>query len=394
MTGLSLVDDSESYVTASVSGLPTGLKFDSKTLAITGEPTKPGVYTVKVTAKNASGYQWAENIALRVADIVDARIGFGGLPEDGAVGEPFAGRIAAGEFKSLSASGWPSGVKFVAKTGAVAGIPTKGGWFTVTVTATYADKSKATATRLLTISPVATAEPKRTAYHPLTVVPANAAGGTATGTGVYAEGKKVSISAKPAKWYVFSGWYRDPELTEPVAFAADDWRKASQSVVVPEMRYVFAKFVTAEEDRDSIELAVDGEKIRLAGDGSPHRANIWAGVYVEWPVAAGALSETKVKVAGLPSGLKFTEKPVTSKIGSGKTAVTVTNVPAYTIYGAPTAASKTTTDRKTGMVTVTPSVVKITVTTAGKSSKTYQIDTFVDALPAWAVGRSTVTRDA
>ena len=99
-------------------------------------------------------------------------------------------------------------------------------------------------------------------------------------------------------------------------------------------------------------------------------------------MAAGGLCETKVKVAGRPSGLRFTDKPVTSKIGSGKTAVTVTNVPAYTIYGAPTAASKT--DAKTGEVK--PSVVKVTLTTASKAKVVYEIDVTVDALPAWAVG--------
>ena len=62
--------------------------------------------------------------------------------------------------------------------------------------------------------------------------------------------------------------------------------------------------------------------------------------------------------------------------------VVVTNVPANTIYGAPTAASKV--DKKTGAAK--PSEVKVTVTTAGKSSQTYQIDATVDPLPAWAQG--------
>ncbi len=197
------------------------------------------------------------------------------------------------------------------------------------------------------------------------------------GAGKYAPVKtKIALKAAANKGYVFAGWEGDVVS-----------QAASLSFEMPsnDVEYV-AMFVTAEEDKASIALAVDGEEMRLAGDGSPHQTNIWAGVYLEWPVAASALSEPKVKVAGLPSGLKFTDKPVTSKIGSGKTAVTVTNVPANTIYGAPTAASKTTTDRKTGAVTVKPSEVKVTVTTAGKSSQTYQIDTVVEALPAWAVG--------
>ncbi|MBR6733909.1 MAG: putative Ig domain-containing protein [Kiritimatiellae bacterium] len=289
-----VTDDSQSYVTATASGLPTGLKFNAKTLQITGAPTKGGVYWVQIKAKNASGYQWAENVKVTVS----------------------------GDGKEAK-------------------------------------------------------EPKltRTAYHPLTVICATE-GGTASGTGVYAEGKKVTIKATPAKGYVFAGWY------ETAAEAKDGGRGAialtsSMSVVVPEMRYVFAKFVTADEDRESIRLEVSGVEMEAAGAGRPpYQTNIWAGMYVEWPVAASALSETKVKVAGLPAGLKFTDKDI-MKNGS-KTEV---EIPANTIYGAPTAASKIGRD---GLAA--PYQVKITVTTAGKASQTYQVGIVVDALPAWAVG--------
>ncbi len=37
-----------------VKGLPTGLKFDAKTLAISGKATKPGIYTVKISVANAT----------------------------------------------------------------------------------------------------------------------------------------------------------------------------------------------------------------------------------------------------------------------------------------------------------------------------------------------------
>ena len=201
--------------------------------------------------------------------------------------------------------------------------------------------------------------------------------GIITGEGKYAPGKKVMLKATANKGYVFAGW-------DSQSIAIDSNRQQSSiAFTMPsdDVEYV-AKFVTADEDKGSIELGVNGADLSGALTGTPALStNIWAGVYLEWPVAASALSEPKVKVAGLPTGLKFTDKPLTAKIGSGKTAVVVTNVPANTIYGAPTAASKI--DRNGS---VTPSKVVFTVTTAGKSTQTYQIDTFVDALPLWAQG--------
>ena len=201
--------------------------------------------------------------------------------------------------------------------------------------------------------------------------------GTITGMGKYAPGKtKIALKAAANKGYVFAGWFdaSGELLTKDATYTI-------ASMGESDVEYT-AKFVTSDEDKASIELGVNGVALSSAPTGtSALPTNVWAGVYFEWSVAASALSETKVKMAGLPSGLKFTDKPVTSKIGSGKTAVTVTNVPANTIYGAPTAASKT---DKNG--NVTPSKVVFTVTTAGKSTQTYQIDMTVDALPNWAVG--------
>ena len=255
VAGLELLDDSESYVTASVSGLPTGLKFDAKTLAITGKPTKPGVYTVKITAKNASGYQWAENVKLTVTG-------------DGKVAK----------------------------------------------------------------------EPKltRTAYHPLTVLSTNTAAGTATGTGVYAEGKKVSISAKPIKGWVFAGWYRDAALKEPMAFASGDFRTASQSVVVPEVRYLFARFATEAEDVESLKVAV--ADVVTESDGT---YSLDLGACVE------SLSLPKLAVTGLPAGLKYDAK--TLKV-TGK--ATKPGVYAVTVKATNTSVKKAT-DGTTATFTIT-----------------------------------------
>ena len=283
-----LVDDSRTYVSATVSGLPPGLKFNAKKMSVTGAPTRSGVYWVQVKAKNASGYQLA----------VNARMAVSGYTKE-------------------------------------------------------------------------TAEPNlaKTAYHPLTVVCATE-GGTVAGTGVYAEGKKVSVSARPDRGRVFVGWYRDAALEKPMSFAAGDWRTATQSVTVPEVRYLFAKFVTADADKGSIELGVNGAALPSAPAGTPALAtNVWAGVALRWRLAADALSSPTVKVEGLPPGLKFTAKDILKK--GSKTEV---EVPANTIYGAPSAATKA------------PATVKITVTTASKTTVDYTIALTVEALPDWVVG--------
>ena len=46
--------DSLTLPTATVTGLPTGLKFDAKTFTISGKPTKPGFYPITIEVKNAS----------------------------------------------------------------------------------------------------------------------------------------------------------------------------------------------------------------------------------------------------------------------------------------------------------------------------------------------------
>ena len=87
---------------------------------------------------------------------------------------------------------------------------------------------------------------------------------------------------------------------------------------------------------------------------------------MNWPVISSGLSSTTVKVSGLPSGLKLVQDKVTK---------------AYAVSGAPSAASKV---DKNG--NVTPSSVVFTVTTAGKSTQTFALDLYVEALPAWATG--------
>ena len=208
--------------------------------------------------------------------------------------------------------------------------------------------------------------------------------GTVTGAGRYAPGKKAVLKATANRGYVFAGWREagaDGTLSRSAAYTI--------GAMPPDDVALVAAFVTADEDRESVAASLGGLPLAPWVSKTETHAlatNVRAGVYLEWPLAASALSETTVKVAGLPAGLRFAARPVTSRSGTGRSAVLVTNVPANTVYGAPTAASRTVTDRRTGAVTVTPSAVKVTVTTAGRSSRTYQIDATVDPLPAWAQG--------
>ena len=217
VSGVCVTDDSQSYVTATASGLPTGLKFDAKKMAITGTPTKSGVYWVQIKAKNASGYQWAENVRVTV----------------------------------------PGG-------------------------GTEAKEPKLT----------------RTAYYPLTVISATE-GGTASGTGVYAAGKKVSVKATPAKGYVFAGWHETANSEKGTVNGVDgaDYRSASLNVTVPETRYVFALFATKEDDADSLKVAV--EDVTTEKDGT---------IALDLGACVESLSLPKLAVSGLPTGLKYDAK--------------------------------------------------------------------------------------
>ena len=192
--------------------------------------------------------------------------------------------------------------------------------------------------------------------------------GKVTGSGLCAEGKKVTLKATANKGFVFMDWCdaAGSRVATNATLVVDRTAKPAASSAtsttltdVDDDAMYYAKFITVDEDVASITLALGSEVL----DGSTVlETNVTCGVALEWLLKANALSATTVKVAGLPAGLKFDAK-------------------SNTIYGAPTAASKV--DAKKGVV---PSDVKITVTTAGKSSVTYLVKLTVDPLPAWAVG--------
>ena len=366
-TNIALSVRSESLPKVTVAGLPSGFQFAAATLSISCAPSKPETFSVKVSMTNASVAQPVDaQFTIRVPNLVD-----GGIPVEDAYGPYIPGvsyTNAVPGAAGCAVTGLPAGFKWTdkdivdtrAKTVAVPaysfyGVPTKPGSYTVYFTKTV-EGVKHVATSTFTVSdfPVLSVEVEGTGT------------GKVSGAGAYAANKKVTLKATADKECVFMGWYSGDQCIA---------KQASHSLAMPDADLALvAKFTTSQEDAASI--AADVGAFGFDADTTGASTNVMCGVYLQWPVAAEALSQTTVKVAGLPSGLKFTAKDIMKK--GSKTEV---EIPANTIYGAPSAASK---KDKNG--NVAPSVAKITVTTAGKSTANYELALVVDPLPDWAVG--------
>ena len=188
--------------------------------------------------------------------------------------------------------------------------------------------------------------------------------GTITGAGKYAPGKKVTLKATANKGYVFSSWQWSDD--ETATFCNRYSRDSSISFAMSDFDIpVFAEFVTIEEDAEyGIGLMLGDD---WAEDGLFADSVLRCGIAVNWPIAVDALSATTIKVAGLPTGLKLVQDKETKE---------------YRVEGVPTAASKT--NAKTGELIL--SVVKFTVTTAGKAKRTFSKNVVVKPLPQWAYG--------
>ena len=216
--------------------------------------------------------------------------------------------------------------------------------------------------------------------------------GKVTGGGMCAPGKKVALKAAASKGFVFTGWTAEqiPLDGGRVVAGAQEYiattpslvidrsskpaKNSATSTTIPDVAgdaTYYANFVTADDDKAAIETALfvsaESAPLQLSAT-SPLLITNYCGVAVKLPVAVSALSATTVKASGLPSGVKLVQDKATK---------------AYSLSGAPTAASKA---DKAKPGSYTPSKATLTVTTAGKSSQTYAIHWTVLPLPAWAVG--------
>ena len=162
LLGLSELIESYSAPKVVVSGLPSGIKYDSKTMKISGKTTKPGVYAVKVSATNktvkkAVVKEFTLTVPNRTCDLLP-----GLLPATDAYGVVRCGvafdssRIDCAPVAgwSVKVSGLPAGMKYDSKSGKVIGTPAKAGNFTVTFTASKKGEKSKSATITLHVEPL------------------------------------------------------------------------------------------------------------------------------------------------------------------------------------------------------------------------------------------------
>ncbi len=131
-------------------GLPPGLSLNPATGVISGTPTTPGTYVVTVTATNTAGSS-SITVTFIIAGATVAPVITSPTSASGTLGTPFVTYTIAGTGlpTSYTATGLPPGLTLNLLTGAINGIPTAWGTFSVTINAT---NSAGTSTETLVIT--------------------------------------------------------------------------------------------------------------------------------------------------------------------------------------------------------------------------------------------------
>jgi hypothetical protein len=156
--GLSELVESYSDPKLVVKGLPSGIKFDAKTMTISGKATKPGTYKVTVSATNATvkkpvSMEFALTVPNLTSDALpnlEPAADAYGVVMCGVAFNPGWIDCAPEAGWTVKAAGLPAGLKLVQDkaTGAYAitGVPTKAGTNTVTFTASKKGEANQVAT--------------------------------------------------------------------------------------------------------------------------------------------------------------------------------------------------------------------------------------------------------
>ena len=269
-------------------GLPLGLRVDVKTMTLLGTPTKPGVYTVDFTAKNAAMGAGTGSVTIKVKNFVDAEA-YPNLED--AYGPFVPGDNLALDFRDVVSAdslvaGLPMGLRWDKAKLQVLGAATKPGSYTVTFSRMLGGV-KRTASATFTVGPLPV----------VTVATIGDGKGTAAGAGAFAANKKVALRATPALNNVFAGWYVDRAATTP-AVGAVDYRTANFQYLMTTNAEttLYARFIPKAADTN-VAVVCAWPKEGVA-----------AGAAVKLPVEVVSETLPKVTVVGLPMGLKFDPK--------------------------------------------------------------------------------------
>jgi len=303
--GLFVYANSTEMPVISVTGLPSGVKFDPKTMTISGKVTKPGDYdftvtaTLKTTTENATWTLTAPNFTTEMfiaagLETYESYDLWAGIPP--AISNVFTAIVRAGW--KLSVSGLPPGIFFDAKNNTLKGVATKEGVYTVTFTAMKSsEKQIATATfhvefPMVGVDVVEWYDWDSDEYDDGD----DYADGVVSGEGAYQPGKKVTLKATPAKGSVFVGWYLDGWYGDEYDVLLS--RDTTYSLVMPEDDiWISAVFATAQQDARSFRIAV--ADATTAADGT---FSLNLGACIISP------TQPKLAVSGLPSGISFNAK--------------------------------------------------------------------------------------
>ncbi len=338
--------DSGSYPTVKVSGLPSGVKFSASTLLLSGKPTKPGIYDVTVSAKNAGGYTFTRILRIAVRD-ADGNAPAVAEPENGAeVDSSALDELVTGTYygegavtveigpnpdtgaepEKVSVSGVPNGLKAsVAKTeGGLSvgfiGTPTKVARFALALKVTYADRSTRTSKAVVTTTDGGSGY--------VGVTSSDESLGTVSGSGVYAAGATVKLTAKPKSKCVFAGWTTDAgEGAERFAPLEDidgiDGRTPSVSFPYRPAHFADGKSLVAS-------FAPSADDSAVAVDLEDSVWNIFPEDESEFAFSVDSLSLPKITAKNLPKGVtvdlargRLVYTP-TASVKSGKYAASLT----------------------------------------------------------------------
>ncbi len=348
--------------------LPAGVKFNAAKRVLEGTATKPGIYEVKISATNKSDKNgYASTFLFTVPNLVDPEIKIAdhyGEPDNGLIPGAYIIYTIDGA-AGCKVTGLPPGLKWTDKAitdktyGAIPAHSVYGA-----VTKAYPTAWTAYFTKTVgKVKHTATATFYVDSFRLLNV---SADGfGQVKGGGGYPAFAMASLGAKADPGYVFSGWYELDGANQELLSRSAAYK---YEVGLSLESTVYGKFITVEEDAKNVSATIITPDLGYAlTTDYTYNIKIPCGVLVMWSLKVDALSETKVRFARLPTGLKFTDKEVYDKT-IGET------IPANTIYGYPTKPQ------------AIPYPVRLTVVTAGKTTKEYNINVDVKERDSWATG--------